>query len=543
MPRVLFLVACLALALLSVIPSAFAFPQTITRISMSYTGGEANNSALYPTISLDGRFVAFVSGASNLVPADTNNATDAFVYDRATGTIEMVSVSSTGTQGTSFGADRPDISANGRFVVFQSKGFGLVPGDTNDMTDIFVHDRDGNTITRVSVTSAGGQAVRGHSEAPSISGDGRFVAFSSTATNLAPDTESGGLFLHDRQAGSTLLISRSPTGAPANAGVNDPSLSGDGRYVAFSSAASNLVVSDTNRTDDVFVRDMQAGTTRRVSVTSAGGEANQRSTRPVLSANGRYVAFESMASNLAPNDANGIGWDVFLHDTQTSTTALISGGSPAGTSSDAVGSISISNDGRWVVFHSDASGLMSGDTNGMMDVFLYDAQTKAARLISGGLMGAQSNETSGWPSISGDGRFLAFYSAASNLVPGDTNKMPDLFMANLQPALPTFALSSFTAARSNSGVVVRWQTTSETGVLGYNVYRGTAIGPEVRVNSARIPLKAAQLSMTGLYEVLDASPTSGGTYWLEVVGADGASEWVEEPASAGVQVYLPVLRK
>ncbi|MGD9519826.1 MAG: TolB family protein, partial [Armatimonadota bacterium] len=293
-----------------------------TRVSVSTGGGQAKKASHFPSISADGRCVAFESYASNLVPGDTNGSEDIFVHDRLTGETTRVSVS-TGGGGANGPSGWPSISAEGRYVAFIGFGWAdnLVPGDTNDTNDIFVHDRLTGQTTRVSVATGGGQA-NDWSEGPSISADGRYVAFHSSADNLVPGDTNGheDIFVHDRLTGETTRVSVATGGGQANQGSWEPSISADGRYVAFHNLASNLVPGDTNGSEDVFVHDRVTGQTTRVSVSTGGGQANGESGKPSISADGRYVAFESLASNLVPGDTNGVE-DIFVHDRGGGTTA------------------------------------------------------------------------------------------------------------------------------------------------------------------------------------------------------------------------------
>jgi Tol biopolymer transport system component len=219
-----------------------------------------------------------------------------------------VSVSHDG--GASFG---PAISTNGRFVAFQSEANDLVPGRTNIIDDIFVHDRQTHTTRRVSISSTGVLANDGSFNA-AISGDGRFVAFNSSATNLVADDTNGApdSFVRDRLNGTTERVSVNSAEQQANGSIGfGLAISADGRYVAFSSSATNLVVNDTNNCEDVFVRDRTLGTTIRVSVASNGTQANGCSFNPAISADGQHVAFESLASNLVTGDSNNRK-DVFV---------------------------------------------------------------------------------------------------------------------------------------------------------------------------------------------------------------------------------------
>ena len=238
---------------------------------------------------------------------------------------------------------------------------------------MFVHDRQIGITTRVSVDSNGNEG-NNTSRAGFLSEDGRWVAFESDATNLvANDTNFvRDMFVHDRQTGATTRVSVATGGGQVNAASVDAELSQDGRYVAFESDATNLVLGDTNRNGDVFVHDRQTGITIRVSVASGGGQANEESLEATISGDGRFVAFLSFASNLVSGDTNGEG-DVFVHDTQTNTTTRMSVGTGGEQGNDFSCNPAISHDGRIVGFFSDSTNLVPGDTNGMRDIFVRDS--------------------------------------------------------------------------------------------------------------------------------------------------------------------------
>ncbi|MCQ3933239.1 MAG: hypothetical protein DPW16_22560 [Chloroflexi bacterium] len=219
-------------------------------------GVQANSNAYNPDISADGRYVTFMSYATNLVSGDTNGQPDVFVHDRTTGTTTRVSIASDGTQANDYSVE-PSISGDGRYVVFHSWATNLIGGDTNAQGDIFVHDRTTGTTTRVSVASNGTQS-NSWSRYPMISTDGRYVAFYSSASNFTSvPTYIPNLYMHDRTTGTTSIVSIGVDGAPSGFGLAlwYPSISGDGHYVAFSSIAANLVIGDTNGQYDVFVHD------------------------------------------------------------------------------------------------------------------------------------------------------------------------------------------------------------------------------------------------------------------------------------------------
>jgi Tol biopolymer transport system component len=417
---------------LAVFLATAARAQVTQRVSVDSSGAQADSASLLPVISPDGRYVAFESIASNLVPGDTNITWDVFLRDRWLGTTQRVSVATGGAQSDS-ACRRPAMSADGRVIAFHSRATNLVAGDTNGTDDVFVRDRHSATTARVSLAN-GGVEAHGNSRDAAMSADGRYVAFESDApdlvagdTNLAVD-----VFVHDRTTGTTERVSVATGGTQANSASMHASISADGRYVAFHSFATNLVPGDTNGSIDVFVRDRQLGTTDRVSVDTGGAQANSDSLWPCISADGRFVAFESSASNLAAGDTN-LAWDVFVHDRQTGTTERVSVGSGSGLVQGDGGSHapSISSDGRFVAFESDATNLIGGDTNGVRDVFVRDrerARTERVSIASASAGLAQGDGDSTSARITDDGRFVTFASGATDLVSGDTNAQDDVFV-------------------------------------------------------------------------------------------------------------------
>jgi Tol biopolymer transport system component len=509
------------------------------RVSVSSAQLQANGPSTQPTLSQDGDVVAFLSGAGNLVPVDNNGSgSDVFVHRVGAGTTAIASVNDAGTVAAaqSVSSALPGISGDGRFVAFASDA-NYVAADTGGFSDLFRADLLGTPTIRVSLAddeaplNAGVQAVAGDG----ISFDGSRILFATTADNaVAGDGNLNfDLFLRDVDVGSTRRLTLRSDGSESAFSVGDfaslsadglvalflgsidggfvpggsnshlvvrdiasgvnagtlpepagnqlrraagaaqldatAGLSADGRFVVFSSVDDHLVEGDSNRAMDVFVRDRQMGTVRRVSVASSGNQANAASGRARISVDGRYVVFESLASNLVTGDANGVQ-DVFRHDLQSGTTVRVSTTpadvDPNGASQDPV----LSADGRWVAFASAADNLIAGDGNGVADIFLWDAEEPAAtrvQRVSVSLLGVEGDAPAANPAISADGNRIAFESA-SHLLSADAaaDGLPDIYLRDRAAA--TMILASRLADGSEGGSVYRMpQLSSDGRVLAY----------------------------------------------------------------------------
>ncbi len=421
---------------------AEAYPVT-ELISVSSAEDGADRDSFSPSISADGRYVAFASRAVDLVAGDDNNSEDVFVRDRAAGTTIRVSVSSDGTPGND-DSYRPVISPDGRFVAFQSDATNLTAGDANGATDVFVHDIQTGRTSRVSVASGGLQA-NGASGGASISAGGRIVVFSSDADNLVPGdlNRERDIFLHDRETGQTRRLDPPGDGAAAW----DAAVSADGRYVAFAAqgdwktASADAAAEERDEEaaatvspdgpwllpDQVYVFDRQLGTFECASVSDAGDEGNADSFAPDISDDGQRVAFASNASNLVPDDGNGLA-DVFVRDRIEGRTLRVSVGD-GGVEADAESlRPAISGDGTAVAFRSRAVNLTGRRDNGRCHVFIHDLSTGRTRCVSVSSAGDQGDGNSDWPALSADGRFVVFESAAANLTLCDRNRREDVFL-------------------------------------------------------------------------------------------------------------------
>lgn len=481
--------AIVAIAVIGIASPGLAYlpPGRTTIVSTSSTGEPAADPGCCreSVVSTSGRFVAYRSLAPNIVP-DANPGWDTFLHDRKRGKTEIVSINSSGLQaisnpldgsgldGSSHEGDRPAISYNGRYVAFTSTA-ALEPSDTNmcpagPCPDIYVHDRASGATERISVTSSGAQA-EGMSFDPSMSDDGRFVVFTSTANNLVEGESSqnrvSDVYLHDRKTHTTTRIAIATNGAAGNAdsycGIIDPT----GTFVAFSSAASNFP-DGSERTlgnTQIFLHDLKSAKTEMVSLGIDGSESDNGSFCLEhgldISAGGRFVAFHSSSGNLVPNDShavnkiNMVSHDVFVVDRQSARTRRVSVTSLGeetieGESGGDIGAgqygLDMSDDGRYVAFTSTAKNLFPDDNEipflpepweGDSDIFVHDLKTGATELVSidlrgkdgacqrpselgEQLQGAEFGEAA-WPAISGDGRSIAFSSCDQNLTDNEAS--------------------------------------------------------------------------------------------------------------------------
>jgi Tol biopolymer transport system component len=339
--------------------------------------------------------------------------------------LKQVSVDSQGNVGDG-SSNNPSISANGRFIVYHSEAGNLVANDTNNASDIFYHDKKTGATYRITLGSQG----EGNDDSvdPRISDNGRYVVYSSAATNLVEgDTNvKYDIFLFDSKKGATRRISVSNSGGQSNGGSYIPAISANGRYIVYDSYANNLVAFDHNLSRDIFLYDKKTGKTAMVSVNSGGMPGNDDSSSARISNNGRYVVFHSDAHNLVEGDTNNAS-DIFLRDIKKGTTRLISVNSSGGQGNGGSYHAHISNNGRYIVYASDASNLVEGDNNNARDIFLYDTKKGTTRIVSNSSLGIQGNSTSDNPRISSRGRYIVYASDANNLVEGDNNNFPDVF--------------------------------------------------------------------------------------------------------------------
>ena len=399
-------------------------------VSTASNGAQANSDSGDHVLSADGRYLVFTSAANNLVTGDTKGKADIFRKDLLTGEVVRVSITKTGEEANG-DSSKGQISADGRYVLFQSSASNLVTGDTNNKEDVFRKDLQSGEVVLVSKTK--GAQADGNSSGAQFGADVNSVVFVSTATNLVTgDTNKvSDIFRKDLQSGDVVRLSTTTYDTQADNYSSNPVPSADGRYLVFTSRAANLVgnVGDNNGKEDVFRKDLQSKEVICIS-TISGKYIDGTSYRPQVSADGRYVVFVSTASILVPGDDNGQA-DIFRKDLTTGEIVRVSTAANGAQGNNTSGLPHMSADGRYVAFASYADNLVQGDTNGQVDIFRKDLTTGEIVRVSAAADGTQANNNSDTPRLSADGRYVMFHSEASNLMPGDANSAGDIFRVDM----------------------------------------------------------------------------------------------------------------
>jgi Tol biopolymer transport system component len=395
-------------------------PASTTLISADLNGLSPDGQSSEPVVSANGRFIAFASAASNLVANDTNGFEDVFLYDRWLGVMTRISEGAGGVEGNGDTGEDVDISPDGRFIVFASGAKNLVPTDNNNLFDVFLYDRFSQTLDHVSFDETGAQFTANASD-PAVSADGRFVVF----------VVGSQIYLRDRQLGQTSLISRRyADGSPSSEAALVPDISGDGRYIVFSAKGGDLFPGDTNNRYDIFLYDRHADAViDLISDRPDGTQANNDARDPVISADGRFVAFATLADNLLDNDANMRRLDTFIYDIANQTLSLASVSSTGEQSGLGADRPALSWDGRTVAFQSGANNLVTGDTNGFKsDIFVRDIDAGQTTRASVPFTGGEWPSESRIPHISGDGRFVVFLAQNDNEPLSDPAAQYDVYL-------------------------------------------------------------------------------------------------------------------
>lgn len=441
------------------IPTPEILSGFIYRVNLSSVGEEANGTSQGVSITESGDIVVFVSFANNLVENDASNdcisisgksisCIDVFVKDLGTDEIARVSISNNGLPGNNHSGiiqewgSHTSISSDGRYIVFQSNADNLANADNlvlDAIPRLYLFDMELNQIQLIGNDDASLETVTpSYNINPIISGNGKFVVFQSNNSNLVENDTNGvdDIFLYDVQTEQIERVSTGIGGEQANrtSGLGyAATVSADGRFVAFVSEANNLVSNDSNNLPDIFLYDRVLQETKRINMNNEDenlGESNGASTHPTLSANGQFIVFQSEANNLIQNDTNEVT-DIFLYHLATGQIEIISTSWSGGLANGRSGNPDISSNGRWIAFSSDANNLVPNDTNSVTDIFIYDAITGRTIRASINNEGEEGNHVSNSPAISGDGSKIAFVSLASNLVLDDTNETWDIFMRDL----------------------------------------------------------------------------------------------------------------
>lgn len=411
---------------------------TTVLVNKAPDGTPGNGGGLHAQITTDGRYVLYSSGANNLVAGDANNAADVFLWDRQAMTVDLVSLTSSGQQASS-GSTAFAATPDGRYVLFGSYA-PLSSEDTNDIFDAYVRDRVLGTTWLASKRPDGNVLTVDNCYPKDISDDGRFVLF------MSPSPEFGGrdtqhdmdAYWRDTQTGLVKRVTASSHGIQGNDDSADARLSGDGRLVVFTGVGSNLVRGDTNGVADIFGHDVITGRTTRLSTLPGGGQANGPCVESSMTPDARFVAFATKASNFDPvHDLNG-AWDVYWRDNLTGQVLLCSR-TPAGFAGNGCCGVggsarpSISADGRYVAFQSYSSDLVAFDANGpfIPDIYRFDVITGQVVLVSQSSAGVQADDSSVDAVISGDGRFVVYRSYANNLATINPAVDYNLFLTEL----------------------------------------------------------------------------------------------------------------
>jgi Tol biopolymer transport system component len=402
-------------AVAALVPAAAAIaapPVAAVLVSQTAQGVLGNAGSNSPAITPNGRFVAFGSNATNLVPGDTNGVYDLFVRDLETGALDLVS---TGLDGAAANAasHQARISDDGRFVTFYSDATNLVADDTNGVTDVFVRDRQEGTTTRV-------PAGTNSSLFPDISGNGRYVVFTTLNQLLPEDTDqyTYEIYLWDRTNGEVELLT------PGKTESSEAAISSDGRFVAMAAELTGVYGVRNN----IYLLDRATGDLTPASTTADGTLAAEGAASPSVSDDGRYIAFGSKSGDLVPGDTNSDS-DIFLHDMQTGVTTLVSG-APDGTAGDSSSfGTDISSDGRYVGYFSLAANLTASSLPAWdAYTYVYDRESGTNTLASI----SPSGIGNGWSaSLSDGGKFVAYESEGADLVDGDDNEQQDVFVTQL----------------------------------------------------------------------------------------------------------------
>ncbi len=471
---------------------------TTSRISVSSTGAQGTGDSTYARVSGDGRTVAFSSEGN--FGLGGGNRWHVFLRDLANDSLELISKSANGVVGDLDSFD-PVPSADGRRIAFMSWARNLDPLDANNNADVFLHDRKTHKTYTISINLSGHTGT-GLSADPDLTADGRYVTFKSGAADLvAGDVNTReDVFRRDTLLGVTELVSCNATGGQASSDSSFSSISDDGRFVAFQSAANDLVGTEIDYFDDIFVKDMLTGAVEQISIRPAGGMINAPCTYPTISADGTKVAYITDANTLIPGDTSGYR-DVFVYDRTTASLVCASLTSTNVNANGPVISYKLSPDGLFVAFDNAANQIVPSDNNFIGDVFLCDLTLGTTSLVSVST-GLPSVPLGGeQPDVANGGIRTVFHSQAGQFVPNDTNGADDVFLRDLAPWTPYRYCKEKVNSLNCRPVIDFAGQSSASSVSGF-----TILGSLVRNNRAGILL----YSIVGK----NNAPFQGGTLCL-----------------------------
>jgi LPXTG-site transpeptidase (sortase) family protein len=442
------------LAIFLLVTPASAAENDIRLISADTSGNLGSESSTQSVVTSDGGYVAFTSLSPQLTyPSTILRVTHIFRRQVSTGETRLVSVSTAGSEGL-LDSQNPSISDDGRYIAFESKSSNLSAiSDTNGTTDVFVRDMVSNTTRVISVNTTNTDTANAYSLLPSISADGNYIAFESPATNLMSGISGRPYHVYLYNGTTMELVSVSTAGVKGNGKSANASISDNGSLIAFDSSSNNLVAGDINSTkEDIFVRNRTAGTTTLISIATDGTQGNDKSVEPSISSDGRYVAFSSIATNLVSGDTNAVS-DVFVHDRQTGETNRVSVSSEGEQDNGISENPSISPDGRYVSFDSDATNLVPNDTNGVRDVFLHDRNTGMTTRLSMSSSGVQGGSASQSGTLSLNAAYASFVSSANLLTSPGSSITQQIFLKEPDRTVPSINFTSGSVPASSGAVI------------------------------------------------------------------------------------------
>ncbi len=526
---------------LLLILSSTSFAQNAVRVSLGEMGTEGNDNSdiCASSLSADGRFLAFDSFATNMVALDFNRHADVFVRDLAQDLTVRISLNSSGVEG-SMASAAPSISGDGRFIAFQSYADNFIGNDQNFAEDVFVHDRQSGQTECISVGMFG-RTGNGRSWSPVISADGHYVCFVSRANDLVQGDGNwnADVFVYDRWLDSMDRISIDSNGVEANSYSESASMSADGRIIAFCSHASNLVVEDSNSSKDIFLHDRLYRKTKRISLSESGSQADDQSVDPSISADGKWVSFTSYAKNLHSSDTNSVS-DIYLYDRESNSIEFVSRGAGNMVSTYPSQKSTLSGDGRFMVFQSGARNWSASDKNQVDDIYLYDRQLGILERVSVGQGDVEANWDCMRPSMNANASKVIYATRADSLddsnVDNDNNDKVDVYLYTRGNHTKVNSLMLCGNYRAEVGKSLRFSWFGAPTETAYWLYRSRNLNGvqyqghsfDLGHNLHLVTQGAMTTSSTGGFETASIPPGfAGKTLYFEFIVQDGRGGYLD----------------